>query len=177
MNEFDSLGAQTVESVTTLRPKVESVVLWFVACTLIGFAFYLVFGVVLESPDWVLTIVFGLMSCAVVSGVATALAFVEFSDEGITQRFLITRKIPWSAMTEWTQWGADGSFYVRTVSGKVFGFSQWCVFGSRNEVVHSLLTRKLGPETKGDNAVFIDITKLLLGSFILDSSRDETSTR
>ncbi|MFM8217096.1 MAG: hypothetical protein ACKN82_20975 [Pirellula sp.] len=151
--------------------------LWFVACGLIGFSFYWVFGMVLESPDWVLTIVIGLISLAILSGVATALAFVEFSDEAITQRFLMKRKIPWSEMTEWTQWGTDGSFYVRTVSGKVFGFSQWCIFGTRNEVVHSLLTHKLGPETKGDNAVSIDITRFLFGSFILDPKKDETSKR
>lgn len=174
MNEFDQIYTQTNKSVTTFRPRVESVVLWFVACGLIGLAFYIVFGVVLESPDWVLAIVFGLIGCAVISGVATALAFVEFSDDAIKQRFFITRKTPWSEMSEWTQWGADGSFYVRTVSGKVFGFSQWCVFGIRNEVVYSLLARKLGPETKGDNAVSFDITRLLFGSFILAPSSDET---
>lgn len=173
MSQLDPQCTRDVVSVTIFRPRFESLVLWSIGCCSIGIAFYLVFDVVLESPDWVLTTVFGLLSCAMMSGVAIAFAFVEFSDEGISSRFIITRRIRWSEITEWTQWGADGSIFVRTVSGNVFGFSHWCVFGSRSQVVHSLLTEKLGPETKGENAVSFNIMRILFGSMILDGSREE----
>jgi hypothetical protein len=126
---------------------------WFVACTLIGLGFYVTFRIVLGAPTWVQVLIGLLVVAALGSTVAMARAFVTFSDEGITQRSLKTRRYHWPDLEAWTQWGAKGSTFVRTKSGCVFGFNEWCVYGSRNQKVYAILSDRLGPEATGRHAV------------------------
>ena len=158
----------------TYRPPILAVVIWFAACTVIGVAFYIVFRVVLAAPIWVQFVVGFIVVGAFLSGVLTARSFVKFSDAGITQRFLFSRQYTWESLVAWTQWGVNGSTFVRTSSGNVFGFNHWCISASRSREVCTILNRYIGTETKGDDAVLPGIlkglTNMMTSSLALDAT-------
>jgi hypothetical protein len=151
----------------TIRPPLLATLSWFTATTLIGVAFYFVFHLLLDMPLWALSIVATLVLGAFVSGILIARAFVTFSHKGFTHRFLTTRTYLWSDIKQWTQWGHDGSFFLRTTSDRTILFSHWLVFGNRNQIVYDVLVSHLGAESKGAKAVLPDVARALFGSMIL----------
>lgn len=96
---------------------------------------------------------------------------------GFTHRFLLTRTYKWTELTHWTQWGEGNSIFIRTRDGDVITFSHWLVHGGRCKTVYAILTANLGPESKGENAVFPDIAKVIFGTLVLTRPHDDTERR
>ena len=150
----------------TYRPPLLMTIGWLLACCVIGVAFFFAFHIELEAPFWALCIIDALVFAAFFSGILTTRMFTTFSNEGISLRTFITQEYNWDDLESWTRWGEDGSTYVRTVDGKVFGFDHWSMTESVNLEVYAILENFLGPETKGDDAVRPAFLKFIMENMI-----------
>ena len=151
---------------TLRRPAAWLIVSWFVFAAVIS-AVTFVLPLLFNIPIWGYVAIAILVSIPL--GIPTQFAGVWFTEQGITVRSLLSQTHSWSDIDAWTQWGDGGSIFVRTKSGRVFGFDNWCVFNrERQRTVYLILSTYLGPESKGKRAAIPPLLKMFLKSFAGD---------
>lgn len=163
---------------TLRRPIVWLIVSWLVLVAIMSIVLFtlpLVFNVRIwgffKVPIWGYAAIAILVSIPL--GIPTAFAGVWFTEHGVTVRSFLTRTYRWTEIDVWTQWGkewGDGdSIFVRTKSGRVFGFDSLCIYNrERQWIVCKILSTYVGPETKGKRAAIPRLLKLFLRSFVGD---------
>jgi hypothetical protein len=109
-------------------------------------------------------VVFGvLVAMGFLTGVAIVFAYVRLSEDAVESWFVFKRRILWSDVTAWTQWGEDGSVFVRTRCGRTKGLDNKCVYGKRRRLLRAILEDRIGPETRGAGAVMPPFLKAVVG--------------
>ncbi len=110
-------------------------------------------GPLFGAPVWVRCFFVVVPLLALLEGLILSFANVRVNHEGLANRHHTHWCSRWEAVEAWSQWGPRGSVYVRTKDGHVRGFSSWCVYGVRCDLLARALERHLGPGAIGDSAV------------------------
>lgn len=150
----------------TYRPPALLIIGWFIACCVIGVAFYFGFHVALEAPMWVQYLVGFQVTAALSAGILQARVFITFTEEGVITRSLSQHRYNWDDLESWSQQGSAGNTFLQTSDGKVVGIDRWCLTGSKNQEVYAILESHLGPETKGEDAVRPAFLKFIIENMI-----------
>lgn len=120
-------------------------------------------------PAWAFVVLSLLISVPL--GIPNVFAYARFTTTGIEARSLFATSCAWHDVRGWTQWGEEGSTFVKTTSGRVFTFDNRCIFGrERNRHLHQILSEYAGPESTGSKAVLPPLLNLFFGDSLI---RDE----
>ncbi|HET6428032.1 MAG TPA: hypothetical protein VFJ30_06470 [Phycisphaerae bacterium] len=160
-------GAETpaVRLPIVFRPHIAGTVGWFAIWLILGGALFVLFRV-LGAPPWVQAFMGLLVGGGCVFLAVAAFSYVRFTEDGFEARIFRRHTCRWADVEAWTQWGENGSTYVRTASKRVINLSDHACGGKRGRMLRRILTLYAGPETRGSDAVCPALIRALFGSFL-----------
>lgn len=117
----------------------------------IGMVF--VFANLLRSPMWVVFTVTTLVILHFVSLICIWRSEVRIGTEELMLRFGWSKRFKYRELVGWSELGSNSPVFCMTSTGKVFGFSKWCVFGHRRNQLKDILREKNVEELSGDKRI------------------------
>lgn len=152
---------------TVFRPHPLGHVMWWVVAPALWCALYFVFRILGAFETVGAGLLIYLLGLGVLlSGIYVSTSYCKISDQFIESGFFFGAKIQWSEIEKWTRWGADGTLFIQSKSGKIISSGTWAFYGDRTDKLEQLLVNKVGPQTTGENGVLPKILKFFIGSLI-----------